>query len=58
MAGYYRTIINDYGGIVGVLTELGRKTKSFKWDGSHKKAFNRVETAMSESPVVRIPDFR
>jgi hypothetical protein len=39
------------------LQKMIRKDVDFKWDDEQKKDFNNIKTAISQSPVLRSPDF-
>ncbi|KAL0313430.1 UNVERIFIED_CONTAM: Retrovirus-related Pol polyprotein from transposon [Sesamum radiatum] len=56
LTGYYRRFIHHYGQIAKPLTELLRKN-AFQWTEETKSAFEELKRAMSESPVLKLPDF-
>jgi hypothetical protein len=56
LTGYYRKFIRSYGMIVAPLTEL-LKNNSFKWSDKATKSFNKLKQAVTNPPVVRLPNF-
>nr|KYP71834.1 Retrotransposable element Tf2 [Cajanus cajan] len=48
--------IKDYGKIAKPLTDLTRK-EGFHWGEQAQTAFERLKKAMTEAPVLRLPDF-
>nr|GEU62439.1 hypothetical protein [Tanacetum cinerariifolium] len=56
LTGYYRRFIKDYASISKPLTLLLRKN-SFAWNLSAQTAFETLKVAMSQAPVLALPDF-
>lgn len=56
LSGYYRKFIKNYGIISTPLTSLLRRN-SFVWDDKATEAFEALKKALSESPVLALPDF-
>ncbi|KAK8942856.1 hypothetical protein KSP39_PZI008724 [Platanthera zijinensis] len=54
--GYYRRFIKGYGGMARPLTDL-LKDKSFRWTEEAATAFQHLKLAVSQPPVLRLPDF-
>jgi len=57
MVGYYARFIPGYADIVAVLHELKKKGVAFAWREQHQAAFESLKRALSEAPVLQIPDF-
>lgn len=57
MVGYYAKFIPDYAQIMTTLNELRKKNVKFIMESKHVQAFNKLKEALSQSPVLRFPDF-
>ncbi|XP_052185327.1 uncharacterized mitochondrial protein AtMg00860-like [Diospyros lotus] len=56
LTGYYRCFVRNYRVISKPLFDLLKKD-SFKWDEGAEAAFGGLKQAMSEVPMLGIPDF-
>ncbi|GJW66558.1 putative mitochondrial protein [Tanacetum coccineum] len=56
LTGYYRRFIKDYASISKPLTSLLKKN-SFAWNSSAQASFEALKVAMSQAPVLALPDF-
>ncbi|XGW33849.1 hypothetical protein V3C99_017932 [Haemonchus contortus] len=56
MAGYYRKFILRYAAIAKPLNELTSPKTKFNWLDEQNKAFERLEDALSNAPVLGQPD--
>jgi transposase InsO family protein len=57
LAGYYRKFIKHFGIISKPLTNLLRKNTMFCWTQEHEVAFQCLKSALSQAPVLALPDF-
>lgn len=56
LANYFRKFIRAYSNMVAPLTNLTRKDTLFAWSASCQVAFDRVKEALTNAPVLRVPD--
>ncbi|KAL5803158.1 hypothetical protein ACOSQ4_031463 [Xanthoceras sorbifolium] len=56
LTDYYRKFIQNYGKIATPLTKMLRKN-SFEWSLAVEEAFERLKLAMTQAPVLALPDF-
>ncbi|XP_063600361.1 uncharacterized protein LOC134776542 [Penaeus indicus] len=58
LSGYYRRYIENYASIAAPLTELVKKSAPSKvtWREEHQRAFDRLKYALSDKPILKLPD--
>jgi hypothetical protein len=56
LTGYYRRFIKGYASLATPLTDLLKKD-NFLWDDSTDVAFMALKQAMTQAPVLQLPDF-
>ena len=56
LVNYYRRFIKDYLGRATPLTDLLKKNKAWEWDERCQQAFEDLKKAVTEEPVLALPD--
>ena len=57
LTGYYRRFIKNYGKIAQPLNMLCKSSGSLKWTLKAEEAFVQLKKAMTEAPLLALPDF-
>ncbi|GFT98737.1 retrovirus-related Pol polyprotein from transposon 297 [Trichonephila clavipes] len=58
MIGWYQKFIPHYADICGPLYWLKKKGAKFNWSTEAQGAFNKVKRALTEAPVLQLPNFQ
>ncbi|CAI7887102.1 unnamed protein product [Closterium sp. NIES-54] len=53
---YYNRFVPQYAKIAAPLTDLLKKDTPFKWDTPHQQAMEQLQTALTTTPVLILPD--
>ena len=56
LTGYYRKFIRNYGKIVSPLTNMLKKD-SFAWTSASERAFQDLKEAITQAPLLALPNF-
>ena len=56
LVNYYRRFIKGYSARAAPLTDLLKKNKAWEWDGRCQQAFEDLKKAVTEEPVLVLPD--
>ena len=56
LTNYYRRFVRNYSNITVPLTDMLKKEKPWEWTDQCQKAFDRLKQAMTEEPVLVLPD--
>ncbi|KAE8661278.1 hypothetical protein F3Y22_tig00116012pilonHSYRG00001 [Hibiscus syriacus] len=57
LVNYYRRFIQGYSARASPLTDLLKKGKAWEWSEQCQKAFENLKAAVSQEPVLALPDF-
>jgi hypothetical protein len=55
-AGYYRKFIKDFSAIAAPLSDLTKESQKFVWSAAAEAAFQRLKSALSQGPILALPD--
>ncbi|GFX32405.1 retrovirus-related Pol polyprotein from transposon 297 [Trichonephila clavipes] len=58
MAGWYQKFTPHYADIFESLYRLKKKGAKFNWATEAQDAFNKVKRALTEAPVLQLPNFQ
>ncbi|GFX15135.1 retrovirus-related Pol polyprotein from transposon 297 [Trichonephila clavipes] len=58
MAGWYQKFIKNYADICEPLYRLKKKGAKFNWSTEAQDSFNKVKRALTEAPVLQLPNFQ
>ncbi|GFT02658.1 retrovirus-related Pol polyprotein from transposon 17.6 [Trichonephila clavipes] len=58
MTGWYQKFIPHYADICEPLHQLKKKGAKFNWSTEAQGAFNKVKRALTEAPVLQLPNFQ
>ncbi|GFW39840.1 retrovirus-related Pol polyprotein from transposon 17.6 [Trichonephila clavipes] len=58
MAGWYQKFIPHYADICEPLYRLKKKEAKFNWSTEAQHSFNKVKRALTEAPVLQLPNFQ
>ncbi|GFW85603.1 retrovirus-related Pol polyprotein from transposon 297 [Trichonephila clavipes] len=58
MAGWYQKFIPNYADICEPLYRLKKKGAKFNWSTEAQDAFKKVKRALTEAPVLQLPNFK
>ncbi|KAI3412628.1 Hydrolase_4 domain-containing protein [Psidium guajava] len=56
LTNYYRRFVKGYSSITAPLTDMLKKDKTWEWTERCQGAFERLKKAMTEEPVLALPD--
>jgi hypothetical protein len=56
LAGYYQSFVKNFSEIVTPLSDLLHKNNSFHWGNSQQESFEKIKTAMTNAPVLALPN--
>ena len=56
MAGFYRKFCQNFSQVVAPLTDLLKKNRKFVWSDECQRAFEKIKSMLSRSPVLAAPD--
>jgi hypothetical protein len=54
---FYRQFVQNYSKLAWPLFDLTRKGEPFIWTERHERAFMGLQTALTSSPVLLLPDY-
>ena len=57
LAGFYRKFVYRFATIAAPLTELLKKDVKFEWGEVQDRAFNTLKQALTNPPILALPDF-
>jgi len=57
LAQYFRKFIEHFSRIAAPLTNLTKKDTPFRWDHKCQEAFDTLKRALTQAPVLALPDF-
>ena len=56
LVNYYRRFIKGYSEMAAPLTDMLKKNKTWQWSEKCQRAFEELKRAISEEPVLTLPD--
>jgi len=55
LASYYRRFVKDFAEIAEPLSRLTRKNNTFTWTDETQESFDRLKTALMQTPILEYP---
>lgn len=57
VASYYRKFVPNFSEKCAPLTELTKRNTKFCWNDQHENAFQVIKTALTQTPILKYPDY-
>lgn len=58
LASFYRRFVRDFSTVAAPISEIVKKSTSFKWEAKQERAFQELKNRLTQTPLLALCDFQ